>query len=414
MKHIYSTLNLLIRGLDQIDGARRMDLLTEMDGPGEQIAKAIRDSENAIGKIYDSSDAQAISEDPAEFDGFDDDVEESDLSPVFYFPEGVDEEDAIRKLAGGTGEDYERQVLQRGIDAFGWYVSFHQKRYQWGIYLPLRGAAALADLAMQNTPIIWTEKFRIAYRFILTHERFHFAADLGIASIERMVEKPIWWPIRDLPKDRRDFLLLPEEGLATAASLREARYSKQVSTRKAYLDLGRFVWKLPPGYRDAHHVAKTRYIMESEVLAHAQEAWCLALGSRHPDGVELQHLYPAFRPVELSRCPTHVLGDDQRFELSNLSAYLIESVTISNTEEKFDKKLRQLPMPIQQKWAATKGKLAQSVLRGGLDFKKWPNGGDGCFSVRVDKGYRAHLRLTPSDRSWTAEDIGSHKEMGHG
>ena len=64
-------------------------------------------------------------------------------------------------------------------------------------------------------------------------------------------------------------------------------------------------------------------------------------------------------------------------------------------------------------WSATKQKLRASVYIGGLDFKPWRAGGEGCFSVRVNRVFRAHPRFVTNSQTWIAEEIGAHGPMGH-
>jgi len=409
MKPIYPTLDALIEGLDAIEGARRMDHVTELDGGGQQLAKemeAYRVSSSASGK------GLMPLEDPADGRDDDGDVGDEPGSPIFWFADGVDEEDVLKRLAGARGEEYRRLALVRGIDAFGWYMTFHQKAYQWGVYVPVTGVAALAMAALETTPIDPLAKLHVALRFILAHERFHFAADVGLAQIERIVEKPVYLPTRD--SARRDEASLLEEQIATAFALRQMRYSREPNERRAYRDMDTYVRTMPKGYRDAHAIVNSRHALEGEMLNHAQTCWEIGLGLDLRIGVELHHLYPAFRPYELVRCPTHVLLDQARYELGDLPLFLINSVPSLRESRQFEKQLDRLPESVRDKWPNACRKLRASVATPGLDFKPWPKGGQGCFSVRITRGVRAHLRFRAEDQSWIAEAIGSHTEMGHG
>ena len=79
--------------------------------------------------------------------------------------------------------------------------------------------------------------------------------------------------------------------------------------------------------------------------------------------------------------------------------------------KKFVKSLKRFHQ-LKQKWEATKVKLFREPGMNGTDFKEWEAR---CFSVRVDKNFRAHLKPR-NDFSgvWEALDIGDHKSMGHG
>jgi hypothetical protein len=49
----------------------------------------------------------------------------------------------------------------------------------------------------------------------------------------------------------------------------------------------------------------------------------------------------------------------------------------------------------------------------GADFKEWGKG-SGVFSLRLNDNYRAHIQRPNVGDIWTALDLGTHKEMGHG
>jgi len=106
--------------------------------------------------------------------------------------------------------------------------------------------------------------------------------------------------------------------------------------------------------------------------------------------------------------------DQARYGLGNLPFFLISTVEIAEESAEFLKKLRKLPSYAQKKWDKTRNLLAHSTSTPGLDFKPWPPGGRDCFSVRVDRTLRAHLRFDSSLTRWFAESIGFHTEMGHG
>jgi hypothetical protein len=87
-------------------------------------------------------------------------------------------------------------------------------------------------------------------------------------------------------------------------------------------------------------------------------------------------------------------------------------VSLINETDAFKKDLERLATPIQYKWDRTKSKLAVQITPG-ADFKKWPKKGPNIWSVRVDRGHRAHLEHVKDQNAWNALKIGSHSEMGH-
>lgn len=407
MKPIYPRLTTLITSLDAIPGARRGDAYPEGDGPGGQLAEQIQwFQEKPEIEVLDSSILPADDSDRA--------TEQATAgTPVFWFPDEADSNDVLRQLAGANGKEYERLSLVRGLDAFGWYMGFHQRQYQWGIYVPVTGVAAYAMQALAGVDISGEQKLNIAMRSILAHERFHFAADVGVAQLELALQRPIYWPARDNSNAWSQILLL-EEQLATAAQLRDLRFARDSASRAASKGVTEHSRLLPPGYRDGYKLVGSRHDLEARMLDHGQALWEAALGAPPAYGLEMHHLYPAFRTYELARCPVHVLMDQARYGLGNLPFFLICSVEIAEESTEFLKKLRKLPSHARKKWDKTRNLLAQSTSIPGLDFKPWPPGGRDCFSVRVDRTLRAHLRFDSSLTRWLAESIGFHTEMGHG
>jgi hypothetical protein len=81
--------------------------------------------------------------------------------------------------------------------------------------------------------------------------------------------------------------------------------------------------------------------------------------------------------------------------------------------EKFLKRLEALAPPIRRSWEKTKRMLTQAITPG-VDFKLWRPGGQHVYSVRVNDNFRAHLHRPAAGETWTALEIGSHKELGHG
>ena len=80
--------------------------------------------------------------------------------------------------------------------------------------------------------------------------------------------------------------------------------------------------------------------------------------------------------------------------------------------DKFLKVLNGKLRALQQPWKNTKEKLLIDRNLHGLNFKQWKNDGSRRYSVRVDRGNRAHLENL-GDGKWLAYEIGSHTELGH-
>jgi hypothetical protein len=412
MKPIYGKAMHLPYALEGIPGAIRGTPLTEPDRPGPLFAEEVwrfRDEASEAPTLIRPQDQKYHL--PGSFDDeLEDDSERSGGGmsvPVFWTPPGMDKDDVYKLLDQGRSGEYLRQAKLLGVDAFGYYASFHQRTYQWGVYIPLDGIAAVAKQALSALNVDLDLKFEIAWSFIRAHELFHYAADCGIGQLELLLDKPIWWPARD--HESREELRQLEEELATGYSLRHALHLPgYYKVRGAYQGLRDFCKTLPPGYREGHLIAGSRHKIENRMLDHAQGHWWLASGR---DGVqaEMHHLYPAFREYDLDRCPIHLIDPP---DLGG--AVLIQRIERISEMTTFLKQLHKYPKAIVRKWEKTKQLLSSSVLLKGLDFKPWPPLGRDYFSVRVDSSMRAHLRFDAVGGAWFAEEFGPHTKMGHG
>lgn len=67
-------------------------------------------------------------------------------------------------MNGADGESIKKAVLAKGIDALGWYVPFHAKGVQWGIYVPASGLACLIANVFADLPVDLPTRLLIAFR----------------------------------------------------------------------------------------------------------------------------------------------------------------------------------------------------------------------------------------------------------
>ena len=370
MKSIYRGARQLPTALEGIPGAIRGTPLTEPDRPGSMIAEEIARVRANAPKILMEDRLGALSDDDE-----DEDDAISSSAPVFWTPPDVQDDDVYRRLEESREGEYLRQSKLLGIDAFGYYASFHQRTYQWGIYIPLDGVAALAKQALGHLDLDIGLKFEIAWSFILAHERFHYAADCGIGQLELLLGKPIWWSRRG--HEFEEELRQLEEKLATGYSLFKARRPPvHLRVKGALQALTDFTRRLPAGYREGHLIARSRHALENDMLEHAQRHWELTTGRSYVQA-EMQQLYPAFREYDLTKCPVHRI-----FPATVVDAVLIQKIEHIQEEQAFLKQLRRYPELIVERWQKTKQKLAASVMLKGLDFKPWPKLGRLVFRPR--------------------------------
>jgi hypothetical protein len=342
---------------------------------------------------------------------------------IFEIPPSLTDADIEYALGDGPGELFRRAQLE-GIDALGWYVTFHQRAVQYGVHLPIEGLFALAAGALRGLTLPFERKLEIAYHAVLRHELFHFEADCMAANWELSLGKPVYWRVPDVQRELeggnehyRDL----EEGLANAYMLRGFRNPDKLLRigRGTYRALKAFCERQPAGYRDGPRYAKSRtaYVDGCRQLsANFQYAAVLYESVwQVPEGaLDTLIFYPRPFLIDWRRCP--ILIHDQGGILRGLGIGLAFFEAISGIFESpsFLKTLSRLDHRIQILWRKRKTDLARSVNLNSLGLQRWKPGGEGCYAVRADGNYRAHLRYDRAACSWIAEDIGDHKRMGHG
>jgi hypothetical protein len=333
--------------------------------------------------------------------------------------------DADIEYALGDGpKELFRLAQLNGIDALGWYVTFHQKAVQYGVHLPIEGLFALALSALRGVPLPFERKLEIAYRAILRHEIFHFEADCMAANWELSLGKPVYWRISDIQRELEggnEHYKNLEEGLANAYLLRGFRHPTIPlrNARGSYRALKTFCERQPTGYRDGPRYAKSRlaYIDGCRQLsANFQYAAVLYESAWQVPERALDTLifYPRPFQIDWRRCP--ILVHDQHGILPELGigVALFEAISGIYESPSFLKALSRCDRQIQNLWRRRKADLARSVNLNSLGFQRWKPGGEGCYAIRVDGNYRAHLRHDRGNGSWTAEEIGDHGCMEHG
>jgi hypothetical protein len=340
----------------------------------------------------------------------------TEIEEIFEFGAEIDQDRLQAAMNGAEGDKIRQAVLEKGVDALGWYVPFHAKGAQWGIYVPMSGIAhIMVDFIWGlNTDLL--TKFRIAFRAIHQHELFHFAVEYMAGQWEALTEKPCWNPARGLKDATRGYNLLEEE-CANAHMMRSflgGRSSLRVAGRTSAMR--NFVRRQPPGYREGDHKREALFTKRCELLARRYVGCIRDSRFQALDAFELMRTYPPLFPnLNWTYVPIHILNDGTRIGLPPNLLGLFRSIESVEESDRFARRLATLPIEIGNAWIRLKSRIKNSLALPGIDFKQWERNEDGVvYSVRVSKSYRAHLLRTPSGGPWLALNIGTHKEMGHG
>jgi len=123
--------------LDEVPGALRLDPQPEDTGAGRDPGSPIWISDpDAEGRALDSP--SSVPEDDAEEGTVDEPL------VIFEVPPTVTDADLRNALGDERIGELQRLHQIRGVDALGWYLTFHQLHSQHGVHLTFEGVAWLA------------------------------------------------------------------------------------------------------------------------------------------------------------------------------------------------------------------------------------------------------------------------------
>lgn len=338
-----------------------------------------------------------------------------DFDPKFQLTPTA--EDGLPTLGADQRVKIAQDVLLRGVDALGWYSSFHVTGVQWGAYVKLSSLLYLACEAFSELDLQPVAKLRLAFRAILDHELFHFATDYAIAQTE-LAQGSAWWVPYNKACSQTTSPPYPiEEKLANAYILRRFRSGpRALRVRGGQPAMRRFTQQQPEGYRDAYQVQPRDWAGELTKLAREYAGrWAADHDSEGLFGgaYDWEAQFPIWPAVDWRFCPIHLVDDSRRYGLPEewLDAFArLERVVESDA---FRKQLARLSVQLQGAWQRVKRKL-ETGITSGCDFKRWSPGGPDTWSCRVNGNFRAHLREDKIGGRWEAVAIGGHKALGHG
>jgi hypothetical protein len=407
------------KSLDQINGAR-------IERPAEE-AYGGNDPAVEVETIWSPEPSESESNGMKQDLIPDDNDVDSQLPGVEEVPEpeliieiGSDNDDTIPALGGTEKEKIQRSVMVNGTDALGWYVSFHIRNLQWGVYVPTSSLVFFAMEVFVNPSVDFRARMHLAFHSILQHELFHFATDYMIAQLEISHQEAIWAPRKMSQITKSPFYSEQEEKLANAHMIKGMQSGKPAlrSIRGKASALRRFIIDQPPGYRDAVNFRRSHWPSELreltlEIARHSESLKKNSLLRTRSNGFDFGALYPIRPKIDWRFCPIHLVHDEERLGIPRVWLDLFTRLVKIEETSAFTSALRRLPPAIQQKWEKLKVRLGDGITPG-ADFKKWPKGGKDVWSLRVSRSHRVHLRRDRRSQDWSAIEIGAHKEMGHG
>lgn len=333
-----------------------------------------------------------------------------------HFEVGAEVDPASPLFGGDLGQRLKQSTLLNGMDAYGWYTSFHQTGVQWGAYISLTYMRYFIYDTLKNLPAPTATKAQIAFNCILNHELFHFATDYAVAQAELFSDEAWWWPMKQTKAFRYN---LQEEKLANAYMLQSCQRTKTELKIKGKKEIIKNFTKLQPaGYCDAVSVKRSDWKRELALLAYEYGKSTEFMSDNiflwdEKFGFDWERLFPISPQIDWRYCPIFLVDDTKKYGIPPGWLEYLSSIPSIEESLSFQNQLSKLGQEIRKAWERTKRRLQQAITPG-ADFKKWTRGGSNIYSVRINDNFRVHLEGAPGGGKWVAIEIGSHKSMGHG
>tara|TARA_Y100001960_G_C14703859_1_gene843240 strand:- start:308 stop:1522 length:1215 start_codon:yes stop_codon:yes gene_type:complete len=341
---------------------------------------------------------------------------ENNPIPYFELPPEIEKGNLEKILSDEAGNDLERALKVDGMDAHGWYVSFHYTGPQWGIYIPKSEILKFAIFVFRKLKCNPEKMMELAFESIYRHELCHFFIDYIVAQRELISGSPHYLKFKQWLKKTNQRYFPSEEKIANAWMLRGLKYPAKNLRASGALELLRKYSKLQPaGYNEGYTILdKPQFICELEGLIY--EIACQAEVNHlpSPNSVDVFKLFPLYETDAWKYCPIHIVNDTSDKGLPDFEINLFPKISNILESEKFSKKIHKQTIKIQNNWRKAQDQIAISTGFKGLDFKKFTKVGENVFSIRLDSNIRVHLIYEKDSSSWVAYDVGSHREMGHG
>jgi hypothetical protein len=369
--------------------------------------------ESVLGALGEPPDQDNRSDFPWNDDTFDEPFEDQG-DFVQPFDEVIRTRRAWTLISGDQGfpdltseeqEAAEAGVRSRGFDVLAFYksrrhVNKRPYRGKWGIFYLRQGLQFVAGQIAKEHPG-YGNPWVLSYEFLRAHEWFHYRSDLQTLMFEATTKRHLHAPVRQLFRGQREQFV--EEALANRQVWEWAKQGK-IGLRDFAFDF----MKLQPGAYSRFD--ENRLQLAGEWAANVVDL-NLHTGALRPD---LAHWVEASPDglMHKSLCPEYVVTP-QDIDIWWPAALVPLPVSNIIDDDAVTKYLSKRKDPsLANKWHTTKARLLTERFSRGLNFKPWPPESP-AWSVKVDDGFRAHLRHEELGR-WRAYKIGSHAEMGHG
>lgn len=329
--------------------------------------------------------------------------------PLKSTPQRADGVDTVAGDSSIDGGALGEAVQKHGFEALAFYKSFRHRLNgpypgKWGVFYLEQGISLVSNLISIYVPNRngLTDSRTLGLEFLRRHEIYHYLVDVSALSIEPPMCKHLYLPFRYAYRNCASHCI--EEALANARAWKWAEKVDQANN-----GLLSFAEDFMSGQPNAYR----RFVEDPLTLNAEFSANLIDQHFGRMSNPKLATWMRNFQKNLASRwVPEYVIcGASVSLLFPAVQIFPVVARVVES--EEVQKTLKKHGSDLARKWEKTKQKLAVCPSLGGLDFKQWPPI-QRAWSVRVDRGYRAHLIPMPTNPGeWEAIEIGSHDALGH-
>lgn len=236
---------------------------------------------------------------------------------IFEYGAEIDADEMVRALGGPKGDELKKAILASGQSELGWYMSFHARNVNPGIYIPVSTIFYLIIEYFRFLPTDFWTQFKLAFRAIHQHELFHFGIDYMSAQWEAITSTACRLPAKPFLTDSKLGYNPMEEELANTQMLYSFRWAnKLLNVRGKTNALKRFVKNSGPGYRDALKNTKIADFERKCTILASDHICCIPdYDYKYLKAINVLDAFPRFPRLDWRYCPIHIVHDEKRFNL---------------------------------------------------------------------------------------------------
>lgn len=286
----------------------------DVDRCNDPAIKSLWNSDNSKYEDLSSCVDRGISDNSNELPGT---IELTGPEEIFEYGAEIEIDEMVNILGGPKGDELKKAMLVTGQGDLGWYMTFHARNANPGIYIPVSSIYFLVSEYFRYLPIDFWTQFKLAFRAIHQHELFHFGIDYMSAQWEAITSTACWLPAKNLLKDPKLGYNLLEEELANTQMLYSFRWAnKPLNIRGKTAAMKRFVKKSKPGYRNALKNTRIADFERKCTILASDHICCIPeYDYKYLDAINVLDSFPRFPRLDWRYCPIHIVHDEKRFNL---------------------------------------------------------------------------------------------------